>query len=249
MIASSSASTSPAATGRCASWRGAAAACRGAWRRAAARERATGRRRRSTAPPAPAPGGRRSGPRMPRRRHDEPSTHAQTARYCRQRARVPFLGGRAAERERAAVPAPGDLPEDAVGRRRARLDDAGARQVADDRAHDLLVAARVPRERLRAQVVAAAVVGRAGDRAGDRLERGLLDGRALDEEDVQALVARRREQQAARGRPVAARAARLLVVGLDRPGHRLVAAPCARRPCRRPSRTRSSRRRRRRRRP
>ena len=51
----------------------------------------------------------------------------------------------------------------------------------------------------------------------------LVDRRALDEEDVQALVARRGEQQAARGLAVAPGAAGLLVVGLDRARDALVA--------------------------
>src|SRR5215218_2784696 len=65
--------------------------------------------------------------------------------------------------------------------------------------------------------------GRAREGAGDRLERRLLDRRALDEEDVQALVARRREQHAAGRLAVAPRTAGLLVVGLDRTWDRLVA--------------------------
>jgi hypothetical protein len=57
----------------------------------------------------------------------------------------------------------------------------------------------------------------------DALERLLVHGRALDEEHVQPLVARRGEQQAAGGPAVAPGAAGLLVVGLERPGHALVA--------------------------
>ena len=53
-----------------------------------------------------------------------PSTHAQTARYWRQRARVPSC---AAERQSASArpsQVPVTRPSDAVGRRRARLDHA-----------------------------------------------------------------------------------------------------------------------------
>src|SRR5918994_5994727 len=55
------------------------------------------------------------------------------------RARA-LLGRGAAEGERATVPRAGDPAEHAIGRRRARLHDARAGEVADDRAHHLRVA-------------------------------------------------------------------------------------------------------------
>ena len=66
-------------------------------------------------------------------------------------------------------------------------------------------------------------LGRAHDRPRDALQQVLADLGALDEEDVQALVAAGGEQQRPRRQPVAPRAARLLVVGLDRARDGLVA--------------------------
>ena len=66
-------------------------------------------------------------------------------------------------------------------------------------------------------------LGRAHDRPRDALQQVLADLGALDEEDVQALVAAGGEQQRPRRQPVPPRAARLLVVGLDRARDGLVA--------------------------
>ena len=124
---------------------------------------------------------------------------------------------------RAAVERRGEAAAHAVDRRRRGLDHARAREVADDRPHLLGVAAEV----VDAEVVRRARIAEgqrerargARQALGHARERGVVDLGALDEEDVQPLVARLGEQQRSRRRAVASRAARLLVVGLDRPGH------------------------------
>ena len=135
-----------------------------------------------------------------------------------------LLGGGPADGQRARVPCARDAPRDAVGRRRGGLHHARAGEVADDGAHDLVVGARRAGERADRHVEAPRRPVRGSEQGPrDGLERGLLHRGALDEEDVQALVAGRGEEQAAGGTPVAAGATGLLVVGLDRPGHGLVA--------------------------
>ena len=240
--------TSPAATGR---W----ASCARAGRRtargapaAAARARATGSQ---TSQHGPVGRGRRAvaevaqDPLAAALRALDPGPHGAVLAPAGARA---LLRRRAAARERAAVPLAGQPPGHAVGRRGRRLHDPGAREVADDRA-DLLLVAGERGEVARRHVVArqrrgAAArrrgrrVGRAHDRARDRLQLVVADRRALDEEHVQPLVAARREQQAAR------RARRRAPRGRP-PGSRPRSSSArsrgrrsARRPCRRPSRTR-----------
>ena len=105
MIASSSASTSPAATGRCASWRGPPPLLR----RDATAGGAGAIDGSQTSQHGPSGSGSRWSPkwlRMPRRRQAEPSTQAHTARYWRHRARVPSC---AAERQSASA-RPSQLP-------------------------------------------------------------------------------------------------------------------------------------------
>ena len=129
-----------------------------------------------------------------------------------------------AERRRATVKAACDRARGAVVRRRARRQDAGAREVADDRSDGVVIAALggEPRELGQRDVVAAVDPGPVEPLA-DALDRFELDVRALDEEHVQTLVALLGEQQAARRAPVTSRAAGLLVVGLERARDRRVA--------------------------
>ena len=122
---------------------------------------------------------------------------------------------RPAGRPRAPVEARDDAPAQAIDGRRRRTHHAGPREVADDGAHALGLRIAGGRHR---QVVASVDRG-AQQRAGHRLERRVVDLGALDEEDVQALVAALGEEQRARRAPVAPRAPGLLVVGLDRPRH------------------------------
>ena len=154
--------------------------------------------------------------RIAARRHSAPSTKAHTARYWRQRARwASPADDRHVARARPSK-APSDAPAQPIDRRRRRAHDARPREMADDGAHALGLRIAGGRHR---QVVAAVDRG-AQQRAGHRLERRVVDLGALDEEDVQTLVAALREEQRARREPVAPRAPGLLVVGLDRPRHR-----------------------------
>ena len=92
-----------------------------------------------------------------------PRPSAHTARYWRQRARVPSC---AAERQSASARpshVPVTRPSTRSGADGLGWIDADARQVADDRAHDLLVAAGVAREPLDRHVEARRLA------AGDRL--------------------------------------------------------------------------------
>ena len=108
----------------------------------------------------------------------------------------------------------------AVRRRRRGLDDADPREDAEDRP-DLVVVGAGGGELLERQVVPP--VDHVAEQPPGHLRDDVVgELAALDEEHVQALVAPLGEQQAARRAAVAARAAGLLVVRLDRPGHRLV---------------------------
>ena len=132
---------------------------------------------------------------------------------------------RAACRTRPRVERPLDPAAHAVRRRRSRVHDAGAHEMADDRAN--LVGLLAARPEDRRELVGADVVAPV-DRA--RLQP-VRDGRdrlvgqlaALDEEDVQPLVAALGEQQRTRRQAVAPGTAGLLVVRLDRAGDALVA--------------------------
>ena len=179
--------------------RGRRRACTGAAARAP-RHGATGRRRRSTGPSARAPSGRRSGagcprggsrrPRpRPRRRGTGASARAcPPARPCGRRA------SGCGPTRRSRGPPRGPAPTAPAGHARPR-------HVADDRAHGLLLAlARASSLRCRlnrgGEPSAAATIC-----ARDGLQLVARRPGALDEEDVQALVAAGGEQQRAAGRP------------------------------------------------
>ena len=160
------------------------------------------------------------------RRQADPSTNAQTERYWRQRARCPSPADvRQAARARAS--------NGASMRPRTRSGADGAGRTTPARARwpmtartlsslSRAVAVEHRRELVGAEVVAAV---RSAHLQAPRDGRDRLVGQlaALDEEDVQALVATLGEQQRARRRAVAAGAPGLLVVGLDRARHALVA--------------------------
>ena len=131
---------------------------------------------------------------------------------------------RAARRPRAAVERRHEAPAQRGPSATAPAHDARAREVPDDRAH---LIASSPARRSRRQLALLDVERRVrtprASRSATARERRLVDLGALDEEHVQALVARLGEQQRSGRRAVAAGAAGLLVVGLDRPRHGRVA--------------------------
>ena len=98
---------------------------------------------------------------------------------------------------------------------------ARARQMADDRAHGVLLAAL--RHQLVDAHVVAPVLRARGEPVRDPVHQRVVDPGALDEEHVQPLVAALGEQERPRRPAVAARAAGLLVVGLQRARDGLVA--------------------------
>ena len=182
--------------------------------------------------------------RMPRRRQPSPSTHAHTERYWRQRTRVPScVGGLADAPASLRSHMPTTRPDDAGP---APTAPAGSRPPARGSPTTARTASSSPSlaSSLRCRLKRGGdALGRAHDRARRGLQQVLADRRALDEEDVQALVAPGGEQQAAR------RAARRAPRGRP-PGSRPRSSsaptrgrPSARRPCRRPCRTRWWRRR------
>ena len=197
-----------------------------------------GRRRRAVAEVA-------QDPLAPAPRALDPRPHGAVLAPARRACPPGRTCGRA--RARGRPTAPTTAPGDAVGRRRRRLDDAGAREVADDRAHDLLV---LPREQRVDRQVEPAGAAReppsaadgspapAGAHAGRHPRRRLgrpTIRRATAFSASSSTVERsmkktcrplslaRGEQQAARRLPVAPRAAGLLVVGLERARDALVA--------------------------
>ena len=178
-----------------------------------------GRRRRSTAPcgagAAGSPKWRRIAARRQRVALDERPDRAvlAPARALRLAPPTSAAAPRARGRRRRREP-----PAHAVHRRRRGLQDARARQVADDRPDALgLVVERGDRATSKRPSGAEATSRRATPSSNCVVDLG-----ALDEEDVQALVARLGEQQGASRGAVAARAPGLLVVGLDRRRHDLV---------------------------
>ncbi len=118
---------------------------------------------------------------------------------------------RAAGRASATVVGRLDPPAHPVHRRRRGAQDPGAHEMTDDRADLLGVGAERPRVR-----VDAPVRRRREQPLGDAVDLLARELGALDEEHVQALVLGLREQQRPRRKAVAARAARLLVPGLER---------------------------------
>src|SRR5581483_642329 len=119
--------------------------------------------------------------------------------------------------ERAPVPLSEDRSARAVRRRGRRRHDARAREEADDRASGIGgigPASACDRTELRQLEVVAAVESGPQKALADARQRPIGQSRALDEVNVQRLVAPLGEQHGASGRTVAAGAAGLLVVGL-----------------------------------
>ena len=210
--------------GRCAAGAGPR---RGAAPARAAPGRSRGRRRRSTGQSAPAPARRRSGAGSPRAGSAEPSTQAQTARYWRQRARVPSC---AAERQSASA-RPSHTPlmrpstrsgADGLGwmtpararcptiARTTSSSQPAAGELLDGTSNLAPASATARRRRRRAPVSARATAFSAGSSTVERSMKNTC--RPLSRADANS-----RQRAGAPSRPGAAG---LLVVGLERAGHR-----------------------------
>ena len=141
------------------------------------------------------------------------------SRYWRQRALPPSSSD---ERQSAAARPVERLEQaarDAVRRRGRGRDHARPGQMPEQRAQLVAVAAEAADQLAGGDAVATVPVRRRRDPVGEPAGQPLVDLLALDEVDVERLVAVLREQQRAGRLPVAAGAPGLLVVGLERGRH------------------------------